>query len=414
VDVLIVSQYYPPEPGATQNRLGTFVGGLAARGHRVTVVCEQPCHPAGVFQPGYGRRPLVSERDGRRTVHRLWVAASPRKTTARRLAFYGTFACGAAAAVCALPRHDVMFASSPPLPGVLTASAAAVMRRTPLVVDVRDIWPAAAQALGELSHPGVIRAFERAEAWLYRHASRVTATTRPFCVHIDRIAGHELSVHLPNGALDELLDLPDQPPANRNGFVVGYAGNLGIAQGLGIVLDAAEQLGDAKARFVLVGDGPIGDQLRQELATRRLSNVEIRPPVPVSEVGGFLQDCDALLVPLSNHPLLADFIPSKLYDAMAVGRPAIVATRGEAAALIRETGGGVVVPPEDGAALAGAVRELADDPALARRLGVAGQAAARHLRRSRQVERLESILAEAARPGPASGRRNSVSRCAGS
>jgi glycosyltransferase involved in cell wall biosynthesis len=229
MDVLIVSQYYPPEPGATQNRLGAFARGLIDHGHRVTVVCEQPCHPAGVFQPGFGRRLVVTERHGRNTVHRLWVATSPRKTTARRLAFYGTFAAGVATAVCALPRHDVMLASSPPLPGIVTAAATARIRRMPIVVDVRDIWPAAAQALGELSHPAVVRGFERAEAWLYRRAVSVTATTEPFCKHIDRVAGRRISVHLPNGALDELLDMPDRPPEHGNGFVVGYAGNLGIA-----------------------------------------------------------------------------------------------------------------------------------------------------------------------------------------
>src|SRR4051794_36187416 len=115
----VVSQYFPPEPGATQNRLGTFVDGRAARGHDVDVVCEQPTHRAGVFHPSFGRRPLHVERDGRVTVRRVWVAASPTKTTARRLAFYGTFALGAATTVAAARRPDVLFASSPPLPGVL-------------------------------------------------------------------------------------------------------------------------------------------------------------------------------------------------------------------------------------------------------------------------------------------------------
>jgi len=414
VDVLLVSQYYPPEPGATQNRLGAFVAGLGARGHRVTVICEQPCHPAGIFHSGFGHRPVISERTDRTTVHRLWVAASPQKNPTRRMAFYGTFAAGVTATVCALPRHDVMFASSPPLPGVLTAAAAAAIRRTPLVVDVRDIWPAAAEALGELSHPRLVRTFERAEAWLYRRAARVTATTRPFCEHIDRIAGRRVSVHLPNGALDELLAMPDRSPAQGNGFVVGYAGNLGIAQGLDIVLDAAERLRDLNARFVLVGDGPVGDHLRTEQRTRRLSNVEIRHSVPVSEVGSFLQDCDALLVPLSRHPLLADFIPSKLYDAMAVGRPAIVAATGEAAALVREAEAGVVVPPEDGAALAAAVRDLSRDPALVRRLGEAARDAANGLGRSRQVERLEAVLAEASGPRTTPHEGEPGSRCAAS
>jgi colanic acid biosynthesis glycosyl transferase WcaI len=396
VRVLVVSQFYPPEPGATQNRLGAFAGGLAARGHDVTVVCEQPCHPAGVFQPGYGHRLLETERDGRMTVHRTWVATSPRKTTARRLAFYGTFAAGALGGVLAGRRHDVLFASSPPLPGVLAAATGARVRRLPLVVDVRDIWPAAAEALGELSNRRIIAALERAERALYRQARAVTTTTRSFCAHIDAVAGRPLSVHLPNGALDELVALPDTAPPANGEFVVGYAGNLGIAQGLGIVLDAAERLRDEPVRFVCVGDGPLREELERERERRGLHRVELRPGIPVAQVGRFLQDCHALLVPLRDHPLLEAFIPSKLYDAMAVGRPAIVAAGGEAARLVEETGAGVVVGPEDGDALARAVRELASDPDRAAGLARAGRDAARGLARSRQLERLEQVLRAAA------------------
>jgi colanic acid biosynthesis glycosyl transferase WcaI len=396
VRVLLVSQYFPPEPGATQNRVGTFAGALAARGHEVSVVCEQPCHPAGVFQEGFGKRPLETERLPNQVVRRLWVATSPVKTTARRLAFYGTFAAGAGAAVLAMPRHDVMFASSPPLPGVLAAAWAARARRLPLVVDVRDLWPAAAEALGELSNPRVLRVLERAERGLYRQAAAVTATTRPFCTHIDAVAGRPVSVHLPNGALDELVALPDTSPPADGPFVVGYAGNFGIAQGLRIALDAADRLRDEPVRFVLLGGGPLDRELRDEAAARGLGNVEFRTGIPVAEVGAFLQSCDALLVPLRDHPLLEDFIPSKLYDAFAVGRPAIVAARGEAAALARETGGGEVVPPEDGEALAAAVRRLMSDPELVRSRSRAGREAAAGLARSRQVDRLEQVLSRAA------------------
>jgi colanic acid biosynthesis glycosyl transferase WcaI len=396
VRVLLASQYFPPEPGATQNRLGTFADGLAARGHDVTVVCEQPCHPAGVFQPGYGRWPLVTERGERMTVDRVWVATSPRKTPTRRLAFYGTYAAGAAARVTFRRRPDVIFASSPPLPGVLAVAAVARARRVPFVPDVRDLWPAAAEALGELSQPRVLRAFERAEHWLYRSAAAVTATTLPFCRHIDAIAGEGTAVHLPNGALDELIALPERPPSSNGHFTVGYVGNLGIAQGLGIVLDAADALRDEPVRFVLVGGGPLAEQLRTEAADRGLDNVEFRGGVPVQQVGAILQDCHALVIPLRDHPLLQDFIPSKLYDAMAVGRPALVATRGEAAELIESTDAGLVVPPEDGAALAAAIRRLRAEPELVRRLQDNGRAAARGLARSRQIGRLEEVLMAAA------------------
>jgi glycosyltransferase involved in cell wall biosynthesis len=389
---LIVSQYFPPEPGATQNRLGAFADGLVDRGAEVTVVCEQPNHPAGVFHPGYGRRPLVTERGGPYVVHRLWVAASPRKTAVRRIAFYGTFAAGAGALVGALPRHDVVFASSPPLPGVLAVAAAASARRIPLVVDVRDIWPAAAEALGELSQPTLLKAFARAERWLYSRARRVTATTEPFCRHVDAVAGNPISVHLPNGALDELIELPDRPPPEGGPFTVGYAGNLGIAQGLRIVLDAAERLREEDVRFLLVGDGPRSAALRDEARVRGLRNVEFHPGVPVAEVGPLLQGCHALLIPLRAHALLESFVPSKVYDAMAVGRPAIVAAHGGAAELVREHEAGLAIDPEDGAALADAVGALRRDPARAAAMGSAGRRAAPRYARSLQLDRLEATL----------------------
>jgi glycosyltransferase involved in cell wall biosynthesis len=395
--IAVASQYYPPEPGATQNRLGTFVDALAARGHEVDVVCEQPNHPAGVFQPGFGKRPLQVERNGRVTVRRVWVAASPTKTTARRLAFYGTFAIGGAATVAASRRPDVLFASTPPLPGVLGVAAAARARKIPLVVDVRDLWPAAAEALGELSNARLLDLFKRAERGLYRQAAAITATTRPFCRHIDAVAGAEKSVHLPNGALDSLVALPRTDPPPPDPFVIGYAGNLGIAQGLGIALDAAELLRDKPVRFVLLGDGPLKRELQAETQRRGLEHgVEFRPGVPVDEVAAFLQSCHALLVPLRDHPLLGDFIPSKLYDAMAVGRPALVALRGEGAALAEETGAGLVVAPEDGAALAAAIERLRNEEGLAERLSRAGKEAAQGLARSRQVDKLEEVLARCA------------------
>lgn len=231
MNILVVSQYFPPEAGAAQNRLGTFAEALAARGHHVTVLCEQPCHPGGRFDPGFGRRPVMTERSvssaaggGSMTVRRLWVAASPEKTTSRRLAFYLSFAAGAGISVGLERRPDVAFVTSPPLPGALVASIVARARRLPFVLDVRDLWPAAAEALGELSNPLLLRGAERAEHWLYRSASRVTATTRPFCRHIDVLAARATSVHLPNGALDDLVDLPDSMPPPSPPFVVGYAG----------------------------------------------------------------------------------------------------------------------------------------------------------------------------------------------
>jgi glycosyltransferase involved in cell wall biosynthesis len=394
VRILVVSQYYPPEVGATQNRLASFVDGLSAAGHHVTVVCEQPNHPSGVFQAGFGRRPWVSETKGNVTVRRLWVAAAPRKTTFRRLGFYGTFAVGCFI-TCLLERHhDAVLATSPPLPGALAARAAAALTKTPFVLDVRDLWPAAAEALGELSSRRLIRRLEKAERWLYTGSEAITATTAPFCRHIDEVAGTGVSVHLPNGALDELIERTPSPPPS-GAFTIGYVGNFGIAQGIGIVLDAADLLRGSNIRFTLTGDGPLRSDLLAQASHRGLDNVHFKDPVPVKEIGGALAGCNALLVPLRNHPLLDDFIPSKLYDAMAVGRPVIGAVRGEAAAIVRDHGCGLVVGPENGRELADAAERLARDSTLARELGERGRAAAAGFTRSRQAARLERVLRDA-------------------
>ncbi len=401
--VLLVSQYYEPEVGATQNRMRAFAEALLAAGHAVTVICEQPNHPHGIFHPGYGRTPLRRERAARMTVYRVWVFASPRKTTSRRLLFYGTFAADAFALTAALPAHDVVFATSPPLPGALGAAAAAHARSIPFVLDVRDLWPAAAEALGELSNARVVRAFERAERWLYRSAAAVTATTRPFCRHIDAAAGRQVATHIPNGALDHLVALPERPPPTDGPFRIGYFGNFGIAQGLDIALDAARELAQEPIAFTLVGGGPREAELRHRIGELGLTNVELRPAVPPDHVGESLLACHALLIPLRNHPLLADFIPSKLYDAMAVGRPVIVAAHGEAAAFTDEQGCGAVIAPEDGAALAGVARRLAADRGLGARLGAAGKAAASEHARSRQAARLCGLLERIAAGARASG-----------
>jgi glycosyltransferase involved in cell wall biosynthesis len=382
--------------GATQNRLGSFVDGLLGRGHEVTVVCEQPNHPAGVFSPGYGRRALITSHEHGATVHRVWVAAFPVKTTARRLAFYATYGIGAAAVAASRRGIDVAFSSSPPLPGALTVAAAMRTRRIPHVLDVRDLWPAAAQALGELSNARILATFERAERWVYRSSAAVTATTRPFCEHIES-RGARRVVHLPNGALDELLYVPTPPRDPAAAYTVGYAGNFGIAQGLGVVLDAAERLSGHNVRFLMIGEGPVKAGFIDECERRGLTeHVEVRPAVPVDAIGPLLASCDALLVPLRDHRLLKDFIPSKLYDAMALGRPALVAAAGEPHALVAEVGCGLPVRPEDGEDLARAVRRLINDPEEAAAMGAAGRAAAPRFVRSKQVERLEAVLMEAA------------------
>ena len=156
--ILYLSQYFPPEVGATQTRAHEMAKGLALAGHEVTVLTEAPNHPHGVIPPTYrGRLHTRSHEDGMDVI-RVWVKTSPDKTFRTRDGLLSQFHGhgGLAGLTCARGPFDVIYATSPPLFVGGAALAISYLRRTPLVFEVRDLWPESAVALGELNnHAGV-------------------------------------------------------------------------------------------------------------------------------------------------------------------------------------------------------------------------------------------------------------------
>jgi glycosyltransferase involved in cell wall biosynthesis len=395
--ILIITQFFAPEIGATQTRLHSFAEGLAALGHDVRVLCEVPNHPQGVVHKGFAGRPLVRGRMGNFGVNWVWVSTSPEKTTRSRLLFYGSFTAMAAGVGALLPRPDVVFASSPPLPVGVAAWAVAAWHRVPWVFDVRDLWPEAAVALGELSNPRMLKMAERLERSLYRHADAITTVTAPFEDSIATKTDRGKISLLPNGTTRFWMDAPNVPsdraglglPPDR--FVWTYAGNVGPAQGLEAAIDAARLLDDS-FKLLVLGEGASRDALMARACDIPAGQVEFRPQVQPEEARRYLRSSDCLLVPLADHPSLRTFVPSKLFDCCAVGRPVIVSAAGEPQRQANEAAAALPVDPGDPEALAAAVRRLRDDEDLRERLGRAGRDFAMANLRDVQVARLETVL----------------------
>lgn len=376
--------------------------GLAARGHAVEVICEVPNHPQGRIHDGYRRRLRVRRQaDGYGVTH-LWVHTSERKTTLGRLLFYGSYLALATAAGSLRRRPDVVLASSPPLPVAMAGDAVARRHRVPWVMDVRDLWPEAAVALGELSDERLVRLIGRAAGALYERAAAVTTVTEPFRAHIAGAVSRPEKVTLvPNGTTQFWLDgagvAPDRAglglPADR--FLTTFAGNVGTAQGLEAAIDAAALAGDGH-RLLILGDGPARERLERHAAAVAPGRVEFRGQVDPELARRYLRSSDCLLVSLGAHPELAPFVPSKLYDCCAVGRPVVVAAAGEPPRLVRESGAALAVPPGDGAALASALRRLQEDPALRAQLEDRGPRFARGNLREAAIERLAAVVESAA------------------
>jgi len=398
--ILIVSQYFSPEIGATQTRMQAFAEFLAACGHAVTVISEFPNHPHGVIPSDYRGCVVEDDRSNHYRILRVWVKANREKTRSTRMSFYLSYMALATAIAPFAGPADVVVATSPPLFAAAAGLAIARVKRAPFVLDIRDLWPAAAVSLNELSPGFSLRAAEALERLLYRQAAVVVAVTRPFCEHIDRMRGSSPNaVLIPNGTLDLFFRNGDSGGRERlgipeNRFVVTFAGTHGIAQALPSVLDAAEQT-NGDIEFAFIGEGPAKAALVASAGARALANVTFHPNLPLDEVAPILAASDALLVPLAAPATFADFVPSKLFDFMATGRPVIVSAAGEAARLVDRTGAGIAVQPEDPAALATAARWLAEHPREAAGMGRRGRDFARTRLRHVQAERLEQVLQDA-------------------
>jgi colanic acid biosynthesis glycosyl transferase WcaI len=398
----MLTQHFAPEVTAARARVEAFAEGLAKRGHDVEVVCAVPNHPEGVVRPEFRGRAVVRRTLNGFNVHYVWVRASPRKDAFSRVLLYGSYAAMATVVGSALRRPHVVLASSPPLPVGAAAALLAARHRVPWVFDVRDLWPEAAIILGELSDGRMAQLAERLERRLYNSAEAIVTVTEPFRHDIaQRTRDPRKITVLTNGTTQAWLDAgaieADRAalalPTDR--FIWAYAGNLGLAQGLEAALDAAGRLGDGY-QLLLLGDGPLREALERRARTLPSGTVAFHGLVEPTLAARYLRAADASLVPLDAQPALRKFVPSKLFDCCAVGRPVIVAAAGESQRLVTEAGAGITVPPADAEALAAAVRRLQDDPGLSAHLAEAGRAfAALHLR-ERQVDRLEEILGEAA------------------
>jgi glycosyltransferase involved in cell wall biosynthesis len=345
----------------------------------------------------YRGRVIEDDRSNQYRVIRVWVKTSSEKTQMTRLSFYLSFM-GLATAVAPLAgRADVVVATSPPLFTGLAGLAIARMNAAPFVLDVRDLWPAAATSLLQISPGWETKVAEMIERRLYRSAAVVTAVTRPFCEHVDALRdGRPRTVLLPNGTLGQFFVDGDASNGQRLGiaddrFLVTFAGTLGIAQALPSTLEAAAQLDDT-ADLLLIGDGPMKGIVAELARAKGLRNVHLHPQLPLERIPPVLAASDALLVPLSAHPTFERFVPSKLIDYMAVGKPVLLSAAGEAARILERAGGGVVIAPESPDELARAIRWLSEHPEEAAEMGRRGREFAAGRLRSTQAARLEHVL----------------------
>jgi len=385
--VLIVTHYFPPESGAPQARLSALAAAWAADGDDVTVLTGMPNHPTGVLPPAYRRAVFRREAaDGYRVI-RTWLYATPNEGMARKTLGHLSFmASSVLLGWRAAGRADVVVVSSPTFFSILSGWVLARLKRAAFVVEVRDLWPAIFVQLGVLTNRAIIGLLERFELAAYAAADQVVVVSEGFRADLISRGVPPEKVHTIRNGVDLRRFSPRQagPARLRERLGAGpgdclvlYAGTHGISQGLPAIAEAAalleRQPEGAAIRFAFVGDGADKQRLARRVAELGLTNVVLAPGVPNAEMAGLLAAADICLVPLRDVPLFATFIPSKMFEYLAAGKPVIGSVAGEAAQILGEAGA-VVVGPEDSGALAAAIGALAADRGRREAMGRAGRA----------------------------------------
>ena len=376
--IAILSQYYPPEWGGAQNRLSDLARRFLERGHSVQVLTALPHYPGNKLFPAYSTGSVVQEVLDGVPVYRLSLHMPSSRTSLRRFIHYCSFALHASLRGSGLlAEADYLITESPPLflgpVGVLLARRLGAK----LVLNVSELWPAAALQTGAIRPGFATRTAVQLEEWCYRHASLITTQSEGIAEDIaGRFPEKTVAVYQQGADIEELGRLPSRSSARRtlgwfeHSFIIGYLGLHGPAQALDQVLLAAQHFRDApRIEVRLFGDGPEKQWLEARAKKLDAINVQFQPAEPRHKIPLILAALDMGLVPLSSGKIFEGIRPSKMIEIMAAGRPVLLAGRGESARLVEEAEAGVVVPPEEPEELGAQIRELAFDPERRARMG---------------------------------------------
>ncbi|MCS3702317.1 glycosyltransferase family 4 protein [Salinibacter ruber] len=378
--VLVLTQYFPPEAGGPQVRLGAMCRELADRGHEVEVVTAMPNYPEGEIRSEYKGKLYVRDTYEGIPVHRLWLYTS-KGAGIKRVINFLSFAATSLIGLFKSQRPDYIFTSSPPLflgiPSVLASKVWGV----PLIFNVADLWPDSARHLDLITNEFLLGLGEALEHWIYRDSDFVCAVTEGIrdTLKQEKRVNEEKLLFLPNGVDTETFSPRsyDQSLAEDLGvedkWTILYAGTHGYAHGLDVALDTAGRLGSEDIHFLLVGGGSEKDRLVRRADEMDLSNLTFLDPVSPETVGQLYSIADAGLSTLRDSPLFEGTRPAKVLAAMSTGTPVLYSGHGEGARMVRDVGAGTVTPPQDAEALADAIKYLRQNPKEAGEMGSRGR-----------------------------------------
>ena len=358
--ILVVSQHYWPEPFPSTD----ICEGLAAMGHTVHVITDIPNYPMGYIFPEYkGGKRRREERNGVKIFRAFTVGR--RNNILFRLLNYYSFAASSTVLSWGLPKdYDVVLAiQTSPIMMVNAALSYAKRAKKKCLFYTMDLWPASLAAGGVGEGSPIYKLFTWVSDRLYRRADRILVTSQMFAPYLKDNFGipDDRMGHLPQYAAAQFDHLPEIPAKDTVDLM--FAGNVGAAQSLTTVLEAAALLKDVPfLRWHIVGDGSELDNLKAMAARLELENVIFHGRKPPEQMPEYYAMADAMLVTLTADPFIGMTLPNKVQSYMAAGKPVLAAANGEIPKVLAAAQCGFCAEAENGKALADAVRQFLNTP----------------------------------------------------
>ncbi|MFN6040049.1 MAG: glycosyltransferase family 4 protein [Bacteroidota bacterium] len=382
--ILILTQYFPPEVGAPQNRLYELAIRLQKYGHQITVLTAMPNYPKMEIHEQYKGLWSFREDMNGLDVHRSCIYVPKSKGLVKRMLNYYSFVVSSFVyGLFKLNRHDVLIVESPPLFLGKTAWLLSLAKGAKMIFNVSDLWPESAEKLGLVNNKFFLWLAYKLEHFLYKKSWLITGQTQGIVNDIKRRFPNKEVYWLPNGVdLSFFSDDKNISPDFRlkmgfktDDFVLLYAGIIGYAQGLEVILKAAELLrANQRLKFVFLGNGPEKEGLLKIKFEKKLDQVYFLDSVSKVEMPGILSSSDVAIIPLRKLDIFKGAIPSKIFENLAMKIPILLGVEGEAKELfIDDAKSGLFFEPENESRLAEAIIKLSEDSGLCEELGNNGQ-----------------------------------------
>ncbi len=361
--VLLLTQWFDPEP--TFKGL-LFAKELVKRGFDVEVVTGFPNYPGGVVYDGYKIKLIQREMIDGVKITRLPLYPSHNSSAIKRVVNFMSFAMSALFYnLLFLKKVDVIYAYHPPLTIGVVAVITRFFRRTPVVYDIQDMWPDTLKATGMLNNERLLGVISWVAKWVYKRVDQIVVLSPGFKRLLVKrgVSPFKIDV-IPNWCDEPSLSVTIPPKdlsvMQDKRLKIVFAGNMGKAQALETIMNAAYQLQELKLDvvFYMIGGGLELEKLKNLSAENELFNMVFIPQMPMSEVGWYLKKADVLLVHLRKDPLFSITIPSKIQAYMFLGKPILMGVEGDASDIVSKAGSGVLFEPESTESLVMAIQLL--------------------------------------------------------